>query len=751
METLYKTYYKDVLYVCKKLNLNDADANDIAQDSFIEAFSKLNTLNDTKKFKQWICRIANNKALNLLKHNNVLKFDNIDDDTEYTELPDKKKSAETQIIGNEVADILKTIIEKLPLEQRITVFMYYYEDMSVKEIAEAYGISENTVRSRLNYAKKFIKSEVDKLENNGIKLRCTAILPLLYLLFVQEEKAFAAGLSDNAIPSATAIISKVMKNSVAEANANTVTSAAKTGFSLGKIIGISSAAVAVIATAVIGISILGNKDKDDKKPYNDHVSAETTEKNDENTTTSSNNSAENNNTPENNTEENNNYTSGDEYWDFYSVEIPVLPEITYDKIEYLQSNNGPITANIADTIFNFTPDQIADKFKNTSKYSEDSYIFSTETVEECELTEYADVGVQKQFYITDTVKAYPKDTVNDITSNPDYQYYDFYSAYDIRVALERDITNYNNYNKIRVDFNHIDVNRTAQKDIFNILEDIFGKELATYMVYGTDTDGQNNYTKDYINDRDLGDYIKIGESTSYFVSRTINLGKKNTANSGYITFDVYVTHKNEKNQCYYVGDYNSALDSETFLNNFIRGNFGSTDINDLGNFGSEYMKLGLDETYVRTISDGYTYKKMYYPDESYYELLLLDVQKGCKDIVNLMAPELCIDIGIVYKNDKICKLDIEFEGDVGYSSIPDDTEPDYTRLYEPLLGKFEALLGDSVNLSEIDSTAFSTGKGMTFEADYLGKPCKGSIAYAYGKNMAEMMAAKFEINISLIK
>ena len=70
--------------------------------------------------------------------------------------------------------------------------MFYYEDMSVKEIASAYGIFENTVRSRLNYAKKFITFEIKKLEDKGVKLRSTAALPFLYLIFAQEEKAFAA-------------------------------------------------------------------------------------------------------------------------------------------------------------------------------------------------------------------------------------------------------------------------------------------------------------------------------------------------------------------------------------------------------------------------------------------------------------------------------------------------------------------------------------------------------------------------------
>ena len=147
METLYKAHYKDVLYVCKKLSLNDADANDITQDAFIDAFSKLSMLNDKRKFKQWVCRIANNKALNLLKHNNVLQIEDIDSDDSFYEIPDKEISAEQQVIDNEVAETLKGIIEKLPLEQRITVFMYYYEDMSVKDIAFAYNVSENTGNS----------------------------------------------------------------------------------------------------------------------------------------------------------------------------------------------------------------------------------------------------------------------------------------------------------------------------------------------------------------------------------------------------------------------------------------------------------------------------------------------------------------------------------------------------------------------------------------------------------------------------
>ena len=74
LEKLYNRYYTDIIFVCRKYNLSDADADDIAQDTFIKAFTELNTLNDPAKFPSWLMRIASNKCLNLIKHNNVINF-----------------------------------------------------------------------------------------------------------------------------------------------------------------------------------------------------------------------------------------------------------------------------------------------------------------------------------------------------------------------------------------------------------------------------------------------------------------------------------------------------------------------------------------------------------------------------------------------------------------------------------------------------------------------------------------------------
>ena len=256
MEVLYKEFYKDVLFVCKKYNLSDTDAEDVAQETFIKVFKEIKTLEKPESFKSWLLRIASNNSLNLLKHQKTLVMDTVSTDEEVLDIPDKNKNSEDVIIDKEVRDIIAKMMEELPIEQRVTLFMYYYQDFSIKEIANAYGCPEKTVISRLNYARKAMRKKADALENQGVKLRTIAILPFLFFFFAEERKAFACE-----IPDCVSVISKVIGANVAPV-APVVKSAV--GLSVGKIAAIAAGAIAVIGIGVgatIGIS--KSKDKED--------------------------------------------------------------------------------------------------------------------------------------------------------------------------------------------------------------------------------------------------------------------------------------------------------------------------------------------------------------------------------------------------------------------------------------------------------------------------------------------------------
>lgn len=263
METLYKEFYSDVMFVCSKFNLGKEDSQDIAQETFIKAFSSLSGLQDNTKFKQWICRIADNKCMDLLKHNKIITFDSIDDTDNAVEIPDKSKNIEEMVIEKETSEVLSGLMEKLPVEQRITLFLYFYQDYSVKEIAALYGCSESTVRSRLCYAKKFMQNEIEKMDSKETKHRCIALLPFLFCVFANERKAFACE-----IPSSTLVVAEAMKTGASNAASQTGTvmtaakNAATAGMSVGKIAAIVAASVALAAGGIFSaIHFSGDKGK----------------------------------------------------------------------------------------------------------------------------------------------------------------------------------------------------------------------------------------------------------------------------------------------------------------------------------------------------------------------------------------------------------------------------------------------------------------------------------------------------------
>lgn len=715
METLYNLYYKDVLFVCKKLNLNNEDANDIAQDTFIDAFSKLNTLTDKSKFKVWVMRIANNKALNLLKHNNIIKFDNLDDDNSYVEIPDKSKNIEDQFIENEVATTLRNIIEKLPLEQKITVFMYYYEDMSVKEIAAAYNCSENTVRSRLNYAKNFITAEVNKLENNNIKLRCTALIPFLFLIFAKEYEVFAATVPNTAIPSSTSVIAKSMK---------TFTSSSAKTLSIGKIIGIVVASIAVISATVVGITLIS-------KNNNPNIEILET-KDDISNTTSKDEIADNNNTITDSTDstENETYETGNEYWDYYPIESLNMPEIEYTEIEYA---NGMLTANIADTFFTLSVDDIKEIINNSDLHNGKNYAIYTKLTEDCIIKNFTDVGTQKRYTVRNDITAY---------SNENSEYSDY------SITMTTDYANYNTPNKIEVHINNITLSRDFQKEAFTFLESIFGNEIATYLTYGEDIDGKDTVGSAY--GSTMYEAVKIG-STYYKLQRWLTSGSEG-ANEDGVHFVVIVSHKDEKsksgNQSFYNANYTSAITPSTFsLDNYILGNFGSTNTNNISTFGSEYMKHGLDEIYVKTQSEGYTYVINTNPDGSTSNSFTMTTIKNCENYINLYTPELDISITNCVKDGELVSLEAKFQGEIGIAP-PNEGTPDYSPLYQPFLKKVKAILGENTDLSEITLEKFLSEEGISFEAIYLGKPCDVTLNYSQYVNMAPLMSGDFDITIT---
>lgn len=181
-----------VYYHCKKMLKNEQDALDATQDVLIAMLTGLDKLKVPAAFFGWVNGITANRCKHLLTQG-VTEWQ-IPEDEEGHGLLETLETLDEASVPHEVLDNAETrrlmlgIIDDLPPAQRMTVLFYYYDEMSVGEIAEAMGVSRGTAMSRLNYARKSIKTGVEKLEKQGTKLYGLSPLPLL-LLFLRREAA----------------------------------------------------------------------------------------------------------------------------------------------------------------------------------------------------------------------------------------------------------------------------------------------------------------------------------------------------------------------------------------------------------------------------------------------------------------------------------------------------------------------------------------------------------------------------------
>ena len=190
---LYEKTYSQVFYTIKSMIKDEDAVFDILQDSYIKAFTHLEQLNGELKFLPWIRQIAANTARDWLKKKKPMLFVELESDNDQNIPPeelflDERMGAipEQVIDQKETARLIREIIEELPEDQRAVIGMFYYEELSVKQIAAAMGVSESAVKSRLMYGRKKIEAKIKKniAAITQLYQGCAYILITQFLLYL---------------------------------------------------------------------------------------------------------------------------------------------------------------------------------------------------------------------------------------------------------------------------------------------------------------------------------------------------------------------------------------------------------------------------------------------------------------------------------------------------------------------------------------------------------------------------------------
>ena len=157
---MVESYQKMVVNTCFGLVHNMADAEDIAQDVFIEVFRSIDKFRADSKISTWLYRIAVNRSLNFIRDNKRRKwFWSIEDTSRNNNVPMETITHQTaenpglELEGDQRAQILHQAIDSLPENQRIAFTLNKYEDLSYKEISEVMKLSKSSVESLIHRAK----------------------------------------------------------------------------------------------------------------------------------------------------------------------------------------------------------------------------------------------------------------------------------------------------------------------------------------------------------------------------------------------------------------------------------------------------------------------------------------------------------------------------------------------------------------------------------------------------------------------
>ncbi len=270
---IYNETIKTAYYVAKRILVDESATEDVLQEAYIAVYQHLDDYKEGN-FQGWVDTIVANRAKNYLRKQNPILFSQMEtEDNPIVELEEENIEfrPEEHMDYTETKRLVMEMVDALSPEQRLSVILFYFEQKSVKEIAEVCECTENTVKSRLNYARQKLKDAVLELEKKGTKLYCGAVIPFLYWMLREEvissvvpettQTAVATGVQNSMTQSATRAVTESATQAVTEIAPQAVAGVAtKAGLSLGaKIaIGIVSATIVLGGGAAVAVPVIQN-------------------------------------------------------------------------------------------------------------------------------------------------------------------------------------------------------------------------------------------------------------------------------------------------------------------------------------------------------------------------------------------------------------------------------------------------------------------------------------------------------------
>jgi len=128
---------------------NEADAEDVVQETFLRAFNRLSEYESRAHFSSWLHRIASNYAIDLLRRRKRWNSSDLETVEQHSPLLADGPGPESEALGSEIRTHVDRELNQLTPKERIAFTLRHYQGMSIKEIGSVTGTNENTTKNHI--------------------------------------------------------------------------------------------------------------------------------------------------------------------------------------------------------------------------------------------------------------------------------------------------------------------------------------------------------------------------------------------------------------------------------------------------------------------------------------------------------------------------------------------------------------------------------------------------------------------------
>ena len=165
LEQCIDNYGRDIFAFCKQLTGNIPEAEELYQDTFMKVIEKMHSISMEGNPKQYfisVClRIWKNRQRKFAWRKRLIPVQSFEE-TYQTDISNCLPSLEEQAMDDITREFIRKKVAALPDKYRLPLYLYYMEDLPMKDISKLLHIPVGTVKSRLYHAKKILKERLEE-------------------------------------------------------------------------------------------------------------------------------------------------------------------------------------------------------------------------------------------------------------------------------------------------------------------------------------------------------------------------------------------------------------------------------------------------------------------------------------------------------------------------------------------------------------------------------------------------------------